>query len=205
MHCRRDFLSLLLAILATNVFLAAAAPASSSVTTKPVHIDKRDGAKTKPVHIDRRSMTKPVHVDVLNTKRSTPGTTVLKPVRLDHFEGIQRRDIEEDYSRLDLSQQAFMIYAAQEEGGEGVMMANMTLFAPNGVPVIMMERFEGLTKAVDCSIEKDGFVGLTLKDQKGFDHAREAWDWINDGENDEFILITDHEGCSPGDQRKGYQ
>ena len=51
----------------------------------------------------------------------------------------------------------------------------------------------------------DGFIGLRLRDQKGYDHAREAWDWINKGDHDEFILITDHEGCSLGDESKAYQ
>lgn len=211
-------LGLILTLLASDIYMALAAPAPSN--TKPVHIDRRDSpaiAKTKLVHIDRRrSSTKPVHVSsrgikpiqTLRTRADSGGkstTTTLKPVRLDQLNGVQRRDIEGDYTRLDLAHQAFMVYAAQEKDGKGVMMANMTLFSPDGVPVILMERFEGLTKAVDCSIEKDGFIGLTLRDQKGFQYAKDAWDWINEGEDDEFIMITDHEGCSPGDERKAFQ
>ncbi|RPB29170.1 hypothetical protein L211DRAFT_817495 [Terfezia boudieri ATCC MYA-4762] len=143
-------------------------------------------------------------IQELQTKTDRRGITKLKPVRLDHLHGVRRRDTEKDYQRLDLAQEAFMIYAAHEAENKGVMMANMTLFAPGGVPVILMERFEGLTKAVDCSIEKDGSIGLTLLDQKGFEYAKKAWDWINAADNDEFIMVTDHEGCAPGNERKAY-
>jgi len=193
-----NFLSLVLALLTNNIFLTEAVPAPPN---------------GKPIHMDRRVVGKPVHVPGMNlqpiqglqTRTDGSGITKLKPVRLDHLHGVRRRDTEKDYQRLDLAQEAFMVYAAKEEESKGVMMANMTLFAPGGVPVILMERFEGLTKAVDCSIEKDGSIGLTLLDQKGFEYAKQAWDWINAADDDEFIMVTDHEGCAPGDERKAYQ
>ncbi|KAF8424852.1 hypothetical protein EV426DRAFT_701116 [Tirmania nivea] len=192
-----NFLGFILTLLASNIFLTEAVPAPPN---------------GKPIHIGRRIVGKPVQVAGMNlqpiqelqTQIDGKGITKLKPVRLDHIYGVRRRDTEKDYQRLDLAQEAFMVYAAQEEESKGVMMANMTLFAPGGVPVIMMERFEGLTKAVDCSIDQDGFIGLTLLDRGGFEYAKNAWDWINAADDDEFIMVTDHEGCAPGDERKAY-
>ena len=141
----------------------------------------------------------------MKSRSDGTGPAILKPVRWDGLHKVNKREIEQDYSRFDLSPEAQMIYPAEAADGTGIMMANMTLFAPNGHPIVLMERFEGLTTAVDCSIVGDGFIGLMLRDQKGYDHAREAWDRINHGDDDEFILITDHEECSPGDGRKAYQ
>lgn len=193
----RNFLGFILTLLSSNIFLTEAAPAPPN---------------RKPIHIDRRIVGKPVHVPGMQLQpirelqtRTDGKLTRLRPVRLDHLHGVHRRDIEKDYQRLDLAQEAFMVYAAKGEENKEVMMANMTLFAPGGVPIILMERFEGLTKEVDCSIEQDGSIGLTLLDQKGFEYAKNAWDWINAGDDDEFIMVTDHEGCAPGDERKAYQ
>jgi len=192
----RNVLGLIMILLTSNIFLAEAVPAPPN---------------GKPIHIDRRSVGKPVHVPRVDLRpiqalqTRTDGKTKLRPIRLDSLHGVHRRDIRKDYQRLDLAQEAFMVYAAQGQEDKGVMMANMTLFSPGGVPVILMERFEGLTKSVDCSIENDKSIGLTLLDQKGFEYAKEAWDWINAADDDEFIMITDHEGCAPGDERKAYQ
>ncbi|KAF8475514.1 hypothetical protein BDZ91DRAFT_788213 [Kalaharituber pfeilii] len=195
-----------MALLASNVMMVTAAPPRHIATTKPVHLDRRS-TSTRPVHIGKRTAdNKPYHIA---TARSSGNdmlvSTKLKPVRVEDLSNpVQRREIVNDYSRLDLLSHAQMVYAAQEGSGKGVMIANMTLYSPNGIPVIMMERFEGLTKAVDCEVKTDGFISLTLSDEKGFQHAREAWDWINQGEDDEFIMITDHDGCAPEEERKAY-
>ena len=217
----RTLLGLLLALLASTQLLTAVHAAPAPGTAKPIHLNDKRG-NMKPVHInDKRGNMKPVHIEKreailkpysmlkedssrLNSRAPKPIT--LRPVRLDSFESpLRRRQISHDLTRLDLVNEAKMVYAAESEDRQGVMMANMTLYAPDGVPIIMMERFEGLTSAVDCEIESDGFIGLKFNVEKAFNYAREAWDWINVGDDDQFIIITDHEGCAPGSERKAYQ
>ena len=84
-----------------------------------------------------------------------------------------------------------------------VLLANMTLYAPDGLQMIMMERFEGLTTAVDCKGD-DGTMSLTFKSQDAFNYALKTWSHINQNENDKFLLIANHDGCGPDDQRQPY-
>ena len=82
-------------------------------------------------------------------------------------------------------------------------MANMTLYAPDGLEMIMMERFEGLTTHVDCKGD-DGEMSLTFTSVETFDYAMQAWWHINMKDEDKFILIANHDGCGPDDERQPY-
>ena len=84
-----------------------------------------------------------------------------------------------------------------------MLMANMTLFAPDGLEMIMMERFEGLTTKVDCKGD-DGEMSLTLKSNEALDYAMQSWSHINKKKEDKFILIANHDGCGPDDERQSY-
>ena len=84
-----------------------------------------------------------------------------------------------------------------------LFMANMTLFAPDGLEMIMMERFEGLTTHVDCKGD-DGEMSLTFKSKQAFDYAMQTWSHINKKVEDKFILIANHDGCGPDDERQSY-
>ena len=79
----------------------------------------------------------------------------------------------------------------------------MTLYAPDGLQMIMMERFESLTSAVDCKGD-DGSMSLTFKSKEAYDYALKTWSYINEREEDRFLLIANHEGCGPQDQRQPY-
>ena len=79
----------------------------------------------------------------------------------------------------------------------------MTLFAPDGLQMIMLERFEGLTTAVDCHGD-DGQMSLTFKSQEAFDYALKTWSFVNDKDEYKFLLIANNDACSPSDQRKPY-
>ena len=79
----------------------------------------------------------------------------------------------------------------------------MTLHAPDGKPIIMMETFETLTKAIDCN-GSDGVLSLTFKNQKAMMYALTKWAYINQKEDEEFILIANHEGCGPSEERIPY-
>lgn len=80
----------------------------------------------------------------------------------------------------------------------------MTLYAPDGLQMIMMERFEGLTSAVDCKGD-DGTMSLTFKSPQAFDYALKTWTYVNEKDDNNFLLIANHDGCGPADERQPYQ
>ncbi|KAL8984678.1 MAG: hypothetical protein Q9177_004633 [Variospora cf. flavescens] len=79
----------------------------------------------------------------------------------------------------------------------------MTLYAPNGLQMVMMERFEPMTAAVDCNGD-DGTMSLTFKSQDAFKHAMNNWGFINQAEEKKFLLIANHDGCGPQYERQPY-
>lgn len=79
----------------------------------------------------------------------------------------------------------------------------MTLHAPDGKPIIMMESFETLTSAIDCN-GSDGKLSLTFKSDKAMMYALTKWAYINEKKEDEFILIANHESCGPSEERIPY-
>lgn len=79
----------------------------------------------------------------------------------------------------------------------------MTLYAPNGLKIIMMERFEGLTSALDCKGD-DGEMSLTFNSQEAFDYAVKQWSWINEDDSKSFLLVANHDGCGPDAERQAY-
>ena len=84
-----------------------------------------------------------------------------------------------------------------------MVLANMTLYASDGLQIVMMERFEGLTSAVDCRGD-DGAMSLTFKSADAFNYALKTWAWINEAPEKKFLLIANHDGCGPADQRQPY-
>ena len=47
-------------------------------------------------------------------------------------------------------------------------------------------------------------MSLTFKSKAAFKHALKTWAWINQSEEKRFILIANHAGCGPDDQRQSY-
>ncbi|KAL8766266.1 MAG: hypothetical protein Q9194_006308 [Teloschistes cf. exilis] len=130
--------------------------------------------------------------------------TALKPINVLDFEaatGIQRRAAE-DFSHLDPTTQAELIYGRSGKDGQ-LLLANMTLYAPDGLQIVMMERFEPLTSAVDCKGD-DGHMSLTFKSKDAFKHALDTWTFINQAPEKKFLLIANHDGCGPDDERQPY-
>ena len=82
-------------------------------------------------------------------------------------------------------------------------MADMTLYAPQGLQIVTMERFEPLTSSVECNAD-DHTMSLTFKSKEAYDHALKKWSFINENKDDKFLLIANHAGCGPEDQRQPY-
>ncbi|KAL8699978.1 MAG: hypothetical protein Q9201_005702 [Fulgogasparrea decipioides] len=131
--------------------------------------------------------------------------SVLHPISLRNYEsafGLRRRS-EEDFTDLDPSTQSQLIYGRPGDDGQ-LLLANMTLYAPDGLPIILMERFEGLTSAVDCKGD-DGSMSLTFKSKEAYAYALKTWQVINEDDDKQFLLIANHDGCGPDDERQPYK
>ena len=79
----------------------------------------------------------------------------------------------------------------------------MTLYAEDGLELVLMERFDGLTSAVDCNGD-DGSMSLMFSSQGAFKYALSQWTYINKSDNGTFILIANHDGCGPDGERQPY-
>ena len=79
----------------------------------------------------------------------------------------------------------------------------MTLYAPDGLLLVMMERFEPLTSSVDCN-GTDGMMSLKFSSQDAYEYALKEWSYINDSDDGKFLLIANHESCSDSDRRTPY-
>lgn len=82
-------------------------------------------------------------------------------------------------------------------------MANMTLYAPNGMLMVLLEHFDHLTSTIDCQGD-DGTMSLTFKSNQAYQYALKAWGYINDNADDKFLLIANHQGCGPDEERQAY-
>ncbi|KAI4199072.1 MAG: hypothetical protein LQ348_001939 [Seirophora lacunosa] len=85
-----------------------------------------------------------------------------------------------------------------------LLFANMTLYAPDGLPIVLMERFESLTSTVDCKGD-DGAMSLTFKSKQAYNYALKTWQYINEANDKQFLLIANHDGCGPADERQPYK
>ena len=69
----------------------------------------------------------------------------------------------------------------------------MTLYAADGLLLVLMERFDSLTSSVDCN-DDDGTMSLTFKSQDAFNYALQEWNYVNQNDDGKFLLIANHEG-----------
>lgn len=97
---------------------------------------------------------------------------------------------------------ATLIHGHVDDGQ--LLFANMTLYAPDGLPIVLMERFEGLTSSVDCKGD-DGDMSLTFLSEKAYSYALKIWGYINEDNDKQFLLIANHAGCGPDDERQPYK
>ena len=154
------------------------------------------------------------------TQKAQPqNATKLRPIVVNDHEaalGLPRRK-SENFADLDLQTQSRLIYGSPggrclpntlpirlifTDDGQ-LLLAKMTLYAEDGLEMIMMENFEGLTSAVDCKGDDDT-ISLTFKSPQAFDYALKTWSHINEKDEYNFLLIANHDGCGPVDERQPY-
>ncbi|CAO1604866.1 hypothetical protein XANCAGTX0491_008407 [Xanthoria calcicola] len=142
---------------------------------------------------------------LFSTSSPVDASLNLHPIKLRDYEsavGLQRRE-KEDFSRLEPGSQTQLIYGRPGDDGQ-LLFANMTLYAPSGLPIVLMERFEGLTSAVDCKGD-DGAMSLTFTSKGAYDYALKIWSYINEDDTQQFLMIANHDGCGPADERQPYK
>lgn len=69
--------------------------------------------------------------------------------------------------------------------------------------MIMMERFEGLTSSVDCNGD-DGIISMTFQSENAYGFALQEWAYINQEDDDHFLLIGNHVSCGADNDRQPY-
>lgn len=151
----------------------------------------------------------PVTDGVVKARNAQEGSfgapPILHPINVDAYQsatGLHVRDAM-DFSRLDPAEQAHLVYGTPDKNGQ-MLLANMTLYAPDGkTPILSLESFEGLTKAVDCN-DNDGILSVTFNNNQAYAYALKKWKYINDEANEKILLITNHQGCGPDEQRAVY-
>jgi hypothetical protein len=135
--------------------------------------------------------------------------SVLYPINPLTFEAalsgqsVTRRSSDQ-YADLAPSTQAQLAYGTTGTNGS-LLLANMTLTAPSGLPIVMMERLEGLTTAVDCSIVGDGTLSVTWKDNATYYQALQSWNWVNENSTNQFLMVVNSDGCGEDSQRAAYR
>lgn len=141
------------------------------------------------------------HVFTLNSSALSPR---LLPVHLSSYEhatGFERRSIDRHWD-TEPQPQAQLIWGLRREN-DSFTLANMTLQAPPDLPIVLLERFDHMTNDIDCKGD-DGEMSLTFKSEYAYRQASNAWKYLNEHDGHRFLLIANHEGCGPGDERQAY-
>lgn len=115
--------------------------------------------------------------------------------------GLQRRDFG-DLSLLNPQNQSELVYGSPDQN-DRLLLANMTLYAPDGLPIVLLERFEELNVSVKCQ-DDAGVLSLTFGSTDAFDYAQKQWGYVNEADDGKFLFITNKDGCGPDDQRQPY-
>ncbi|KAI2080231.1 hypothetical protein LOZ36_006562 [Ophidiomyces ophidiicola] len=132
-------------------------------------------------------------------------TNFLRPIKLADLEahdGLEARTLP-DLSCFKPTQTANFLFGGLGAAGK-LFMANMTLHAPENLPVVLMEEFESLTSTVDCKGD-DGQMALTFKSQEAYDFAIKSWSYVNANKEKEFVLVANHAGCGLKGRRQAYK
>ena len=82
-------------------------------------------------------------------------------------------------------------------------LVNVNLHSSNGREIVNTESFEHLILSFDC-IERDGAISITFNSDEAFQNAVKIWSQATHDEGDDFLLVTNHGGCGPAEERQPY-
>jgi len=126
----------------------------------------------------------------------------IDPRDFDHAAGIERRDTDE-MDGMTPMKECQMAYGSPA-GPNRMVLANMTMFAQENLPIVMMEKFAGLTSHVDCH-SQDGQMSLTFRDAAAYKQAAKVWAHLNEKDENQFLMIANHPSCSDPGQRQPFK
>ncbi len=142
---------------------------------------------------------------LLSTSSPVDESINLRPINIRSYEsamGLHRRE-EAKFSELDPQTQARLIWGRPGLDGPP-LMADTTLYAPSGMPIVLLEHFESLTSAIDCKGD-DGTISLTFASKEAYDYALNVWSRINEKDSEQLLVIANHDGCGPNKERQAYK
>lgn len=79
----------------------------------------------------------------------------------------------------------------------------MTLYAPDGLPIVLLESLQDLNVSVKCK-DDEGTLSLTFGTRDAFNYALKQWGYVNKADDGKFLFITNKDGCAPDGQRQAY-
>lgn len=79
----------------------------------------------------------------------------------------------------------------------------MTLYAQDGLPIVLPERFEELSVSVNCH-DDEGTLSLAFALKDAFHYAKAQWGYVNKADDGKFLLIANKDGCGPDGRRQPY-
>ena len=157
----------------------------------------------------------------LQSPPSQQGTT-LHPINILDYEasiGLQRR-ASNDLSVIEPQNQTEMMYKsadgktslspavhatftnnARDSGAH--LLAHMTLQAPDGLPIVLLEHFQELVVEINCR-DQEGRLDLKWDSVNAFEVAKSQWNYVNKDEKGRFLVIANQDGCGQTGQRQGY-
>ena len=160
------------------------------------------------------------------TPPSQPGTTLhpIKPADYEASMGIERR-ASNDLSTINPRNYTYLMYGNTKgtssasyisllinikppnerpsDTSQQLVLANLTLHAQDGLPIVALEHFEHLTDDVDCRGD-EGRLDLTFGSKDAFEYARVQWAFVNKGVEGRFLLVVNEEGCGGVGERQAY-
>ncbi|KAK2765012.1 hypothetical protein FQN54_008711 [Arachnomyces sp. PD_36] len=123
----------------------------------------------------------------------------LRPLSMSDFaSGPEKRVF--DQTQLDPRDADTFLWGNPIEDSNEFTFANMTVFSVGNERIVSMERFKPMLKSVECG-EK---TVLEFESKEDFEYATRAWGWVNEDETHNFILVADHPGCGPDDERQPF-
>lgn len=149
-----------------------------------------------------------MHITILSSLTALLGGTltlgnILLPVKIGHWEaanGIKRRELDRLSDCHPRPETELMYGLNQDE--DSVLFGKVSLDAPLGMPIVLLERCESLISHVDCSV--DGHISVTFRSAEAFLRVSRAWNFVNDEIDHKFLLIINHDECGSADDRHPY-